>query len=112
MNTLELQQLELNIKQSQKIVDLGESLERLVSNRDFKKVILEGYFEQEAIRLVHLKSDDNMQSSGSQYSIEKQMMGIGAFSSYLNTVRMRAQMAINALASDEQTRSELLEEGV
>ena len=112
MNTLELQQLELSIKQAQQIVNLGESLERLVVNRDFKELILKGYFEQEAIRLVHLKCDDNMQSSASQYSIEKQMMGIGAFSAYLDTVRIRAQMAVNSLASDEETRNELLEEGI
>ena len=112
MNTLELQKIEQSIKQSQKVVDLGESLERLVNNRDFKKVILEGYFEQEAIRLVHLKSDDNMQSYESQEAIEKQMTGIGAFSTYLSTLRTRAQMAVNAVAADEQTRNELLEEGV
>ena len=112
MNTLELQKIEQSIKQSQKVVDLGESLERLVNNRDFKKVILEGYFEQEAIRLVHLKSDDNMQTYESQEAIEKQMIGIGSFSAYLNALRIRAQMAANAVVADEQTRNELLEEGV
>ena len=40
-----IQQLETNIQQDKKLVELGASLERLRSNRDFKKVILEGYFD-------------------------------------------------------------------
>jgi hypothetical protein len=110
MYTLDLQQLEMSIKQSQEIVDMGDSLERLMNNRDFKKVILDGYFKQEAIRLVHLKTDDNMQSDESQNSIERQMIGIGSVNGYLNTLRIRARMAANSLAADEETRNELLAE--
>ena len=107
----ELQQLEQSIQQSQKIVDAGICLERLMNNRDFKKVFLEGYFEQEAVRLVHLKADDNMQSEASQNSIDKQMLAIGLVGGYLRTLRHRANMAASALAFNEQTRNELLEEG-
>ena len=46
MSTAELQQLDFNIKLAQKIVDMGDALDRLRNNRDFKKVIGEGYFEQ------------------------------------------------------------------
>ena len=112
MDSSDIQQIEANIKQSQKIVDLGESLERLRSNRDFKKVILEGYFEQEAIRLVHLKADPNMQTQERQQSILLQMDAIGSLNQYFNTLYMRATMANKAIVSDEQMRDELLAEGV
>ena len=111
MSPTELQQLEFNIKQAQKIVDLGDALERLRNNRDFKKVIGEGYFEDEAIRLVHLMADSNMQTPEMQASIHKQMIAIGGFRDFLETLGIRANMARNSVAADEATRDEVLAEG-
>ena len=111
MSSEQLQAIENNIKQSQKIADLGASLERLRSNRDFKRVILEGYFEEEAIRLVHLKADANMQTPESQQAITQQMDSIGSLSQYFRTLDLRASMAGKAIASDEAMRDELLAEG-
>ena len=111
MSTAELQQLESNIKYAQKIVDLGDALDRLRNNRDFKKVIGEGYFEQEAIRLVHLMSDSNMQFPGIQQSIHKQLIAVGMFREFLETLTTRANMARRAVESDEATRDEILAEG-
>ena len=111
MSTSTIQQLENSIKQSQKIVDLGDALDRLRNNRDFKKVIIEGFFEQEAIRLVHLLSDSNMQSPEMQTSIHKQMIAIGGFRDYLDTLNVRAGMARRSVEADEATRDEILQEG-
>lgn len=105
-----IQAIEANIKEARRIVDLGESLERLRSNRDFKKVIVEGYFEQEAIRLVHLKADPSMQSAESQKSIVSQMDAIGSLHQYFNTVYQKASLARKAIAADEETRDEILAE--
>ena len=110
MSTAELQQLESNIKLAQKIVDMGDALDRLRNNRDFKKVIGEGYFEQEAIRLVHLMSDGNMQSPEIQQSIHKQMIAVGMFREFLETLTTRANMARRAVEADEATRDEILAE--
>ena len=108
MNQAELQQLELNIKQAQKMADFGTALERLRSNRDFKKVIEEGYFKDEAIRLVHLMSDSNMQAPEIQTSIHKQMIAVGVFRDYLETLAIRADMARRSVEADEATRDEIL----
>lgn len=105
-----IQAIEANIKEARKIVDLGESLERLRSNRDFKKVIVEGYFEQEAIRLVHLKADPSMQSAESQKSIVSQMDAIGSLHQYFTAVYQKASLARKAIAADEETRDEILAE--
>lgn len=112
MSSVELQAIENNIRNSQKVADLGAALERLHSNRDFKKIVLEGYFEQEAIRLVHLKSDQNMQSAESQKAITMQMDAIGTFKQYLRTVEFKADLAGKSIESDEYMRDELLAEGV
>lgn len=108
----QVQQLENNIRESKKLVDMGESLERLMSNRDFKKVILEGFFEKEAIRLVHLKGDTNMQTADSQKSILTQMDAIASLAQYLQTVRFKANMAAKAVASDTETIDELNQESL
>ena len=107
-----IEQIELNIKQAQSMVDLGASLERLRNNKDFKKVIIEGYFEREAIRLVHLKSDYNQQSDEAQKSIMDQMTAIGSLAQYFNMLRHQSMLAGKAIADDEQTREELLAEDV
>lgn len=105
-----LQALELNIKQAKKIVELADSLERLSNNRDFKKIIQEGYFEQEAIRLVHLKADVNFQTPERQASIIQQIDAIGALNKYFETVFYRANQARKAIEADEETRDELFAE--
>ena len=107
----QIAQLERNISQAKELADLGTSLERLRNNRDFKKVIGEGYFEQEAIRLVHLMSDSNMQSPEIQQSIHKQMIAVGMFREFLETLTTRANMARRAVEADEATRDEILAEG-
>lgn len=109
-NSKVIQDIELNIKQAQALVDTGNALERLRSNRDFKKIINEGYFEKEAIRLVHLKGDPSMQTPERQESIVKQMDAIGALHQYFNTVFHRAALAEKAIIEDTETRDELLNE--
>ena len=105
-------QLEMNISRSKELIAMGEALVRLMANRDFKQVIDVGYFEQEAIRLVHLKADPNMQSAESQRNILMQMDAIGSLNQYLQLVDFRATMAHKAIAADEEARDEILAEGL
>lgn len=103
-----LEAIDRSIKQSQATIELGNALNRLRSNKDFKKIIVEGYFEKEAIRLVHLKADPSMQSAASQHSITQQMDAIGSFSQYLDLMLRHADMATKQLADDESTREEMV----
>jgi hypothetical protein len=102
--------IERNIEKAKAEVEFGAALERLKANKDFKKVVLEGYFEKEAIRLVHLKADCNMQSPEMQRSIVQQMDAIGSFSEFLNVRLQRAGMATKQIEADEETRDEILAE--
>lgn len=110
-NINEVQELEASIQRAKEHVEFGNVVERLLATRDFKKVISEGYFEQEAIRLVHLKADPNMQSTAQQESIVKQMDAIGSLKQYLRTKCRIAAQAVQSIAADEETRDELLAEG-
>lgn len=111
-NSSTVQMIDKQIQHSKELVELGKCLERLRSNRDFKKIITEGYLEQESIRLVMLKADYNMQTADKQASVVKQMDSIGTLSQYFDAVRVKAGMAEKAIGFDEDVREQLLEEGV
>ena len=110
MSQEEISEIELNIKEARTIVDMGNALERLRDNKDFQKVIMNEYLEREAVRLVHLKADQNMQSDESQASILKQMDGIGSLTHFFQVVFQKRHLAEKAIESDEQTREELMSE--
>ena len=111
MSTSTIQEIELNIQQAKKIVDLGDAMTRLLSNRDFKKIFLEGYFKDEAVRLVHLKADFNMQEPERQANLIRMIDAIGITEQYCRTITMQADMANKAMQADEETRDELLAAG-
>jgi hypothetical protein len=110
MSQEQIQAIEANIREAKKFVEQGEALERLRTNRDFKKVITEGYFEREAIRLVHLKADPNMQSPDSQKAIVAQIDAIGSLSQYFTAVFQQANMARKAITSSEEMIEEIRDE--
>lgn len=105
-----IEAIDRNIRQARTALEEGNALERLRDNKDFKKVVLEGYFKDEAVRLVHLKADPSMQSDASQKSIVAQIDAIGSFSSYLTQTLQRGVMAGKQIESDEATREEILAE--
>jgi len=106
-----VRELEDNISKAKEMVDMGKTLERLSNNKDFKDIISKGYFEKEAIRLVHLKADPNMQTPERQANVIQQIDAIGALSSYLNMVFFNADRAAQTIDADQLTISELLEGG-
>ncbi|TNF01490.1 MAG: hypothetical protein EP328_00030 [Gammaproteobacteria bacterium] len=102
-----IKQVELGIKEANQMIEMGASLTKLLGNRDFKKVILDGYLEKEAVRLVHLKSAPSMQGEAMQASIVKEIDGIGSLIGFFRTIEHTAEMARVALADHEQTLEEL-----
>jgi hypothetical protein len=106
-----LQELELNIAEAKQIVELGDALERLKNNRDFKAVILDGYFRTEAARLVMGKAHPQMQRPDTQASFLRSIDAIGELGQYFNKLRQQAEMAQIAMDEDRRTIAELAEEG-
>ena len=107
MNAKYIQELEANIEQAKESIDLGLALERLFSNRDFKRVVLNRYFKEEAVRLVHLKGAPESQTSEAQKSIVNKIDAIGNFANYLKDVTNQAELADKTVTLDEQTRDEI-----
>lgn len=105
-----VQSLEQSILQSKALVEMGQALERLQASRDFKKVVLDGYFREEAIRLVHLKGNPHTQTAEMQRSIVNQIDAIGAVSDYFTTVLFKARQGERSIAADQETVEELARE--
>lgn len=91
-------------------VDMVKSLNKLVTNKDFKKVILEGYFEKEAARLVMLKAEPNHQDEASQVQIINSINGIGSLRQYFLTLEQLGMMAEKSLKECSEYREQLLTE--
>ncbi len=106
----EIEQIEVSIDAARKDVDKMEGLLRLIKNNDFKSLIDDGYFVDEASRLVILRADPAMQSDTLQKTIDDGITAVGHFRQYLNTVMQIGRMAEQGIKEDEDTRQELLAE--
>lgn len=111
MTSQAIQAIDRNIKDAKATLEIGTALERLRGNKDFKKIIVEGYFRDEAVRLVHLKGDPSMQGEQYQRSIISQMDAISSLNQYFTTIMHQAGLATKSIAADEETLEELLAEG-
>ncbi len=114
MNSQEqqMEQVEVSIEKAREGIRRLGRLNKLTANTDFKELILEGYFEQEASRLVLLKASPNMQDDAAQKAIILAIDSIGHFRQHLYTIMHVGRMAQKALADDEETREQLLSEVV
>jgi len=106
----EIEQIEVSIDAARKDVDKMEGLLRLIKNNDFKSLIDDGYFVDEASRLVILRADPSMQEDRVQKNINDSITAVGHFRQYLNTVMQIGRMAEQGIKEDEETRQELLAE--
>jgi hypothetical protein len=102
--------IEENIKAARKLVDLADALERLKSNKDFKTIVMEGYFEKEAIRLVQAKANPALQSPEMQRSIITQIDSIGNLNVFFSTLVQQASMARKSIEQDEAAIEEIAAE--
>jgi hypothetical protein len=109
MNT-DIREIEISIKQAEANIAARDNLNKLLSNRLFKKVILDGYFVKEASALVELKAAPQVQGSEDQTHISKQLDAIGYLRQYFTKLQLLGNMSENSLAQDRITQAELNEE--
>lgn len=107
-----IQELDEDINKAQQLIDMGSALERLMYNADFKKVVMQGFFEKQAIQLVHSKADPALQDKENQEFIMKQLDAIGTLNQYFRNIGNQADLARKAIDAAEITRSELLRENL
>jgi len=110
MSDADLETIDISIKQAKENVALKRSLLRLQENPDFDKLMINGYFENEAVRLVLLRADPSQQDEAAQATINKQLDSIGFLRQYFIAVNQIGAMAEKAIQDDERTREDILAE--
>lgn len=105
-----IQEVEVSIEECKRIVDIRDSLNRLMKNKDFCKVIEEGYLREEAVRLVCAKASPSLQSEEMQRRIIRDIDAIGSFNQYLSTIMQTGYQADKTLEDAQETLQELLKE--
>ena len=109
MNVSEqIKEIEHSINELTKIKEKGEALRRLKDNKDFKLIVLEGYFKDEAARLVLLKGDIGSEADQKFYT--KAIKAIGMFNSYLSSVISLGRRAEDSLESHKEEKIRLQSE--
>ncbi len=86
INQTQSEDVELEGIENQYWVDLAEALERLYENKDFKKVILEGYFKDKAVDQVSLLATSYVQQSGTRGPIMEELVAISALENHFKTI--------------------------
>ncbi len=110
MSDINVRVVEATIEQAKKKVEKYELLKKLVKNREFKKLILEGYFEDRAIELVSAKAQPNMDTDEMQATIVREIDAIGGLQQWFSYLRMEASAAEKAVSQHEHLLTELEEE--
>ena len=97
MSQNDIQEIEVSIEEAKKIAKRAERVRRLEKNADFKALILDGYFTEEAARLVHLATDHQVIQGGHLEFVMNDLKGIGALKRYLTAALQLGDIAANTV---------------
>ena len=103
----QIHHVEIDIEQAKKSIERMEALDRLQRSPDFELIFNQGYFIDEAARLVWLKADPNMYGEREARQIAGMIDAIGYVRQYLATIYGLGRQAQQALPRHQQTREEL-----
>lgn len=102
----QIHHVELSLEEAKKTVAFGEAIARLEKNRDFQRVILDGYFTDEARRLTFLTADvtlDDKSTNAVLYGIR----AIGELRQFLLNRKAMGEIAKKEVHDHEETLEEL-----
>ena len=109
MSQTDIKEVELSIEHAKGMVMRGHMAQRLAANSDFKKLVLEGYFVEEAARLAHLSSDPNIPEEVRAF-VMRDLNGVGAFKRYLSAIVQMGLQAETELQEQMETLDEIRSE--
>jgi hypothetical protein len=95
----DIEQIEISIEHAKDMVARRDACLKLKSNRDFKKVILEGYFKDEPVRLTALLGTPGMEAH--KASIIASLESISQLQQYLQTTLQLGDMAASQIGEYE-----------
>lgn len=110
MSEQALTEVEISLSNAKYAVENLKCLRRLYANKDFKTLILDGYFVKQASRAVMSKAEPVMQTEDAQNEIVRDIDSIGRLKQYFVAVRGLGELAEKSIIDDSKTREEILAE--
>lgn len=106
----QIQEVELSIEQAKGLIARKDQALKLTDNKDFKALVLQGYFVDEAARLALLSSDP-MLDAEQRADVMQGILALGYFKRYMSGIIQFGRMAEGDLKAHTETLSELHSEG-
>jgi len=106
----DIEQIELSLSDAKEMVARRDSVLKLKSNREFRKIILDGYFKEEAIRLTALTASPEMEKYRAE--IFMSIQAISVLQGFFQTTLQLGDVAAANIAEYEGELEVLREEQV
>ena len=104
-NTSELESLQAQLKNMESAISLADSLEKLAKNRDFKKVIIEGFMTNSAAKSVRTSANYRATPELRESALAS-AQAAGALEQWMETI---SQMGIHAKTRIEEVKQGIVE---
>lgn len=101
MNDQAIQYVELTLEAAKQQAGLLEALQRLERNRDFRKVILDGYFRDEPARLASLLAEPRLTTEQKADTLNS-IKAVGELQQWFLKVRTFGDQAQKAIIDHEE----------
>ena len=111
MSNPSVEEIQVDIDEAKETVEIMNALERLQNNPDFKKIIADGYFKEEAYRLVGLKASPAMQAPERQAAMLKAIDGIGSLQQHFQMIWVMGDQANQLIQQADIALEEMALEG-
>lgn len=102
---MSVQELEAQLKDVKDIVELRDAALRLHKNRDFRKLIVDGFCEADVARLVRLSVDPGIDAQTKEDAIRMAQAG-GYLKRHLSAITQMGNQAANSLPDLEEALQE------
>ena len=106
----QVEEVELTIEEAKKHVQRRDSLRKLMNNREFRKIIEEGYMQEEAVRLVGISADPSVEHR--EDAIIGQIKAISNLRQYLSNILRLGDQMEESILENEALLEELREEEI
>lgn len=105
----EIAQVELTIEEGKKLVEKGAAIRRLSQNKDFQNIIEDGFFKDEALRLLGMSNAIEL-NADIRACIKVDMHAPATLRRYLSATVQRADAMEREIADHKDTLETLHEE--
>jgi hypothetical protein len=100
----DIQEIELSMDHAKELVERKNAVLKLSNNREFKKIVLDGYFKDEAARLAGLSADVTVKANRDDIFLAIQ--GISTLRQYFQMIVRMGEVAESELAEYQETLDE------